>query len=411
MNNGFSPLSKEHFAAIIVAASNSSERARRGADYVCVGTNDDIQIQAAVDAVSSYGGGIVRILPGTYNLRKAINIKSNISFMMDKKTILKVMPQVSSPLTQDYYADSPVVYVEDASIFRVGMDIALTESNDWGEVCYIEGINTTDNSLTIRRHPWGSNQGSPGIGRNVFMSSGQGGKVYSHYGCINLWHPENVIIDGGELDGNKANTPYQFPNGDSCNSGISSQMTTNLTVRNVYAHDFNCQGIHPWDDHGDMLIENCVCDSCGYGGIVVDSVYGRTVKHISRIINCSGNYNGHSGCKIVCSADVMVSKFSAHHNVMGGFEIYGDGGSNIIVSDILCYNNGPHGIQIGNAANVILSNAYLRDHATGVYLHDSTYCILNGIIIDTATTGISRATYSNVTIDNALYINCTTEIL
>lgn len=38
------------------------------ADYVCDGTADDVELQAAIDALNAAGGGVLQLLPGTYNI-------------------------------------------------------------------------------------------------------------------------------------------------------------------------------------------------------------------------------------------------------------------------------------------------------------------------------------------------------
>ena len=48
------------------------------ADYVCDGTNDNIQIQAAIDEAYAAGGGTVFIKAGTYHLTAALVLKDNV---------------------------------------------------------------------------------------------------------------------------------------------------------------------------------------------------------------------------------------------------------------------------------------------------------------------------------------------
>jgi parallel beta-helix repeat protein len=52
-------------ATLVVAASNSSPRSRAQADFVATGVNDQVTIQAAIDALPA-GGGKVLLLEGTY---------------------------------------------------------------------------------------------------------------------------------------------------------------------------------------------------------------------------------------------------------------------------------------------------------------------------------------------------------
>ncbi|MDP3015249.1 MAG: right-handed parallel beta-helix repeat-containing protein [bacterium] len=58
-------------ATKIVAASNSLNKEK--ADYVCTGTNDQITIQAAIDALGA-NGGAVYLLEGTFNISASINL-------------------------------------------------------------------------------------------------------------------------------------------------------------------------------------------------------------------------------------------------------------------------------------------------------------------------------------------------
>ena len=44
-----------------------------------VGTNEKV-LQAAVDYVTRFGGGTVKVLPGTYTLRNAVHLSSGVRF-------------------------------------------------------------------------------------------------------------------------------------------------------------------------------------------------------------------------------------------------------------------------------------------------------------------------------------------
>jgi Periplasmic copper-binding protein (NosD) len=54
-------------ATILVAASDSSLRARRYCDYLCTGTNDDLVINEALAALGSSVGGVVLLAEGQYS--------------------------------------------------------------------------------------------------------------------------------------------------------------------------------------------------------------------------------------------------------------------------------------------------------------------------------------------------------
>jgi len=61
-------------ATIVVAASNSKNKEK--ADYVCDGTADEEEINAAINALPS-SGGTVLLLEGTYNIASSITILSD----------------------------------------------------------------------------------------------------------------------------------------------------------------------------------------------------------------------------------------------------------------------------------------------------------------------------------------------
>lgn len=58
-----------------------------GGDYQCDGVNDEVQIQAAIDAVNAAGGGVVFIKPGTYS-NSAVTVKTNVLLILSKKCSL-----------------------------------------------------------------------------------------------------------------------------------------------------------------------------------------------------------------------------------------------------------------------------------------------------------------------------------
>ena len=61
-------------ATFIVAASDSLHKER--ADYVCDGVDDQVEIQAAIDALPSIGGA-VKIMEGIFNITNRIELKVN----------------------------------------------------------------------------------------------------------------------------------------------------------------------------------------------------------------------------------------------------------------------------------------------------------------------------------------------
>ena len=76
-------------ATLIVAASDASAKSIAGADYTCDGVADDVQIQAAIDALPA-GGGKVKLSEGVFNIVSLIDLTSSCRLEgHGKSTILK----------------------------------------------------------------------------------------------------------------------------------------------------------------------------------------------------------------------------------------------------------------------------------------------------------------------------------
>ncbi|MFO0703736.1 MAG: hypothetical protein U0525_03365 [Patescibacteria group bacterium] len=58
-------------------------------DYIADGTSDDVQIQAAINAVTSGGGGVVKILAGVYDIRSTIVIPKDPKLRVEGEYVTK----------------------------------------------------------------------------------------------------------------------------------------------------------------------------------------------------------------------------------------------------------------------------------------------------------------------------------
>lgn len=58
----------------LVAASNAPDSVKAVAQYVCDGTGDQVEVQAAIDAAKSAGGGIVQLSGGAFNFASQVEI-------------------------------------------------------------------------------------------------------------------------------------------------------------------------------------------------------------------------------------------------------------------------------------------------------------------------------------------------
>jgi len=63
-------------ATLVVAANDSSTKSKAQADYICDGVDDQVEIQAAIDALPAQGGKVL-LLEGTYLTKSPIDIKAD----------------------------------------------------------------------------------------------------------------------------------------------------------------------------------------------------------------------------------------------------------------------------------------------------------------------------------------------
>jgi hypothetical protein len=70
-----------------VAASNATAAEKAKADYVCDGTADNVEIQAAIDAAQTDGGGVVILSPGTFQIAATLIVNGTTGNENNAKTV------------------------------------------------------------------------------------------------------------------------------------------------------------------------------------------------------------------------------------------------------------------------------------------------------------------------------------
>jgi hypothetical protein len=93
------------YATKVVAASNSSATSAASADFVCDGTQDDVEIQAAIDSLPD--GGLIILLDGTYTLSGSIELASLVSLRGagPAATVLVAQDLAAPAIDADYEDD------------------------------------------------------------------------------------------------------------------------------------------------------------------------------------------------------------------------------------------------------------------------------------------------------------------
>lgn len=119
-----------------VAASDAQAGEKAGANYLCDGTADDVEINAAITALPSTGGRI-ELSSGTFTINAAINTnKAGITLVgQGKNTIIKVVNSAAGS-----FANSSIIYNTAADITFRDFKLNANRSNNAGHSTY-SGIN------------------------------------------------------------------------------------------------------------------------------------------------------------------------------------------------------------------------------------------------------------------------------
>lgn len=127
--------------ALYVAASDAPAADKAMADYVCDGTADEVQIQAAIDAVQATGGGVVLLSPGTFNVAATVEINGTIDEDNAKTVTLRGCGQqatylnAASNVVAITISDWAQVHLDSFCIFIAGSGIGIKSIgvNDVGD--------------------------------------------------------------------------------------------------------------------------------------------------------------------------------------------------------------------------------------------------------------------------------------
>ena len=135
-------------SSLVIASSTSIDKLN--ADYVCDGTADDVQIQAAIDALASGGtyglGGTVTLLEGVYNIATNILIKSNVNLVGQGSGT--VLTRASASLSQVILVNNAVINftLRDFDIYAANMG----SYSIYGIYCANNTSNTNSKYLRIK---------------------------------------------------------------------------------------------------------------------------------------------------------------------------------------------------------------------------------------------------------------------
>lgn len=278
---------------LVVAAADSPAIMQEAADYVCDGTADEVQIQAAIDALPTTGnvtvkvtgeaneniqGGTVYLCPGSYQIADEIDLsgKSNITL------------QGSGPGTVIYNTAtdaSPAIYTLNADGSpknRICIrDMIIQGNASSGPGIYSKGVNY-DHYFNL----------------HLLFNGGHGMHLEAYSGGVGSDGPENKVIQGCQC---------QFNGG----SGLYMKLVHETMINGCHFEENDAAGIYL-----DATINTHI------GECSVEDNYG--TNQLEAINSCSKMHIGDTILAGVVAIDATADLFLTGVDVTTSMTITGD---------------------------------------------------------------------------------------
>lgn len=366
-------------ATIVVAASNSSLQSRAQADYVCDGVNDQVEIQAALDALPATGGE-VKLLEGTYNVEDTVWLNSNqtlkgcgwntILTTSTADVIFLIAPgggpgaELTGIVIADLQIDGGVGYVSDCGIYFNYVNYSIIRNvysrrHASGTGTNLEGIYLVDSNF---------NQ----IVNNTCQENYAGIEI--DYGC-------NNTIVGNTCQGNFLSgivlyllSSNNTITGNTCQGGGGSGIELNTLSNGNTVSGNTCQGNGAMSirifESNDNTITGNTCRG-NNGGIYLDTSNHNTVSGNT----CQGN--GADGIYLLDGNNNTVTGNTFVENGQLGDNTY----------DNICLNFSSYNLILGNLCRAPTVGTTLTTGesagATNIHVTDTTgFEVGNGVVLD-----------------------------
>lgn len=211
-------------------------------------------LQAAVDYVARLGGGTVQVMPGRYELRNAVYLRSDVRLTgSGAESILVKAPSVKTTLAADSDWYDQEITLADAAGFELGDGICLQTKNPHNgalDVCKRTLVARSGNRFKLDRAL-----------RQNFWKLGET-TVSTLFPVLSGEEIADVAVEALTLDGNKENNDLLDGNYAGC---IFLQDCNRVAIREVEARNYHGDGIS-WQICHDVVVARCHShDNTGLG--------------------------------------------------------------------------------------------------------------------------------------------------
>ena len=373
----------EREGMILVAASDASAAVRASADYVCDGTADEVQINAAIDAltaesrtVAGCSGGTIQLSAGSFSLAATIGLPHQVSLVGEG--VYATWVKIAND------ANCPAITLESGAnkgFQRIAHMYIDCNKAGGGNATY--GIYENSNiAYDVKIHNLFIADASK---NGIYLATGAWGHHYSAL-VVEFCNESGILIAAGAAP-HLVNCKILENNHGRALEGasIEYQGTTALRLSNceLQSADYttpsyavHCNGI--------LLMSNCTITTGSSGG---QYAYGVRCMNWASIQNCyfiGGEY-------------LLRMRAGADGSIINGNSFYDVLGNN--GTGIWCFQQ-----------NAIISNNRFFDLAVGIkWFAGATNTQVTGNIFDQCTNAIELGDFPGCRFDNNLFLGNTTD--
>ena len=325
-------------------------------------------IQAAIDSLPP-PGGIVTIPPGTYLLKRAICLRSNVTLQgAGPSTILTRAEQARAKPTKTAQKGERAVSVESTDGFEVGIEVGVKSRKMGGWYVTHAFITAIEGNVIELDRP---------LTKTYEVSDNA--VVINYFPAINVTAKSNVVIQDLCIDGNIEENPG--PETDFTFEAIHFWRATGSVIQRCVVRGWPSDGIGV-QGGSNVKVLNCTASGCRGHGYHP----GTSLRHAVWDGNL-GHHNAADGLYFCANVQfIVVSNSVFHHNGGDGIGGLGGGGDRYnVVSSNVCEANRQHGIEaVGGtentiADNICINNSQMKAGAfAGIAIHDTTHTTVTG---------------------------------
>ncbi len=330
-----------------VVGTSTAGWTSKDCDYLCDGTDDQVEIQAAINALPSTGGEVV-VLDGTYNITASISVnKNNVTLRgCGVSTVLKRMWNSSGEQGVVTISSSYYSCIKD---FRIDGNKANYTDEHYNLGGYVA------NSSYIKVV-------------NIISENN------SKYG-FELYNCNNNTITGNTCNNNNSYGIYlaniinnNTITGNTCNNNNSygiylANIINNNTITGNTCNNNNSYGIYLSGNNNNNTITGNTCNNNSYGIYLGGSSNNNSSSNNTVTGNTCNNNNSY-GIYLSSSSNNTVTGNTCNNNNYGIY-LYS---SNNTVTGNTCNNNNNYGIYISDSNNTITGNT-CNNNNYGIYLY------------------------------------------